>query len=147
MALKSEGTEKSGEKQGNSEVDVAAELKSLQEAHAALTNQHEQLIADHQAELDRLNEQHTAKLTEKDSRIGKLEADLQNAQVANTASPAKAKAKKVTTKKVVSNTNYNYKIDGIQITPDVPVKLEHYEGNELDSLMQAGLVVEYSAED
>lgn len=142
-----QGSEQPAGSTGPTVSDLQTQLDDLQQAHTALTNQHEQLIADHKEELDGLHEQHNAKLGEKDRRIAQLEADLQNAKVASPASTTKAKPKKVTMKKVVSNTGFNYKIDGIQITPDKPVKLEHYEGNELDSLLQGGQVIEYGAED
>lgn len=44
---------------------------------------------------------------------------------------------------VISLTQYSYLVDGVRVTPDVPVKLEWRPGNLLDCNMKAGLIGEY----
>ena len=97
-----------------------------------------------------------AKLAEAEAKAAAAEQEAAEAKAATAAAEAKAaaaeksakaapkaKAVKTETLKVVSATEYTYLIDGVRVTPDIPVSLERREGNLLDAQMKAGLIRVY----
>lgn len=111
-------------------VDVEALQAKLAEAEAAAAA----------AELEAAEAKAAAEKAAETAAAEKARADA--AEKSAKAAP-KAKAMKPETLKVVSATEYTYLIDGVRVTPDIPVSLERREGNLLDAQMKAGLIRVY----
>lgn len=101
-----------------------------------------------------------AKLAELEAKLAQKEKEAEEAKKAAEAAAARAdeaekaekagKASKPTKRRtinVISDSGYSYLLEDnvTRVTPDIPVKAEVYEGNLLDGLMKAGLVIEYEA--
>ena len=82
-----------------------------------------------------------AKAEEAEGKAQEATRQLEELSAAKSRKAAEAVKPKILT--VISKTPYSYLVDGVRVTPDVPVKLEWRPGNLLDCNMKAGLIGEY----
>ena len=82
-----------------------------------------------------------AKAQEAEGKAQEATRQLEELSADKSRKAAEAVKPKILT--VISKTPYSYLVDGVRVTPDVPVKLEWRPGNLLDCNMKAGLIGEY----
>ena len=107
-----------------------------------------QIEARERQEQANLLEELKAKLAAAEARAESAEGKAQEAtrQLEELSADKSRKTTKAAQPKIVtviSLTQYSYLVDGVRVTPDVPVKLEWRPGNLLDCNMKAGLIGEY----